>query len=148
MEIFLPKENKDSETGGPKEWEAISHTSSTQKEAIASFEKYISKLSERLKEVDKDVSEKEKRNTLLEEKMKEIEKVSGWTFNLVVAGWLGLLFVVIGIIFGYYQFIKDSVKNDDLKFGITQKINEQEKELEKLKICLSASKWLNPKCLE
>lgn len=149
MDIFLPKENNDSKTGEPsKDWEAIAHTSPTHKKAIASFEKYISILSERLKDIDIKTSDADRRRSLLEEKINKIEYISEKTINLVYFGFFALLIVVIGIGYGYWQFIKDSVRNDDLKYGISERIIDQENEVKMLKLCLSSNKWLNPKCFD
>lgn len=149
-EIHLPN----SDTGGKNTldtWGVVSDSAKTQKQAIENFQEYLSRLSKKTKEIDEKVQEIDQ----LKEEIIKIKqeagdslKITHDTRGLVFFGWFALVFVVIGIAFGYWMFVKDSVKNDDLKFGITQKISEQEKELEKLKVCLLGSKWLNPKCLE
>lgn len=153
MEILLPKSN----TGGDEskdqtEWEAIGHSSSaTQKEQIKLFGDYLSKLSAKTKYLDEKVQE-------IESLKKDIEKIKGEandslnitrdTRGLAFFGFFALLLVVIGIAYGYWEFISTSSKNDDYRFSLSERLNNNENQIKLLKECLDISKWLNPKCLE
>lgn len=149
MEIFLPKSDATDQTGDPKsEWESVEHASKTQREAIFSFETYISKLSERLREIHIKTSETEKRYSLVEEKVNKTDKTSDRIMSLVIFGFFALLIVVIGIAYGYWQFIFTASKNEDYKYGLSEKINNNLNEIKNLKLCLDSNKWLNPKCFE
>jgi len=156
MSIFLPKPNTDDQTGGPKtEWESVEHISTTQRKDIIAFETYISKLSERLKKIDIDTSNSERKYFLMEERVDKIgktvektEKTSDKIINLVFFGFFALVFVVLGIGYGYWQFIFTASKNEDYKYGLSEKINNNQNEIKNLKFCLGNNKWLNPKCFE
>lgn len=151
MKIFLPK----SSTGGDEnkdktEWEAIGHSSSaTQKEQIKLFESYLSKLSTKTKEIDDKVQEIES----LKKDIKDIKNEANDSLNitrdtrgLAFFGFFALLLVVIGIAYGYWEFIFTSAKNDDYKFSLSERLNNNENQIKNLKLCLDSSKWLNPKC--
>jgi len=153
MEIFLPKT---STGGGEKkdgaEWEAIAHSSSaTQKEQINSFQIYLSKLSAKTKEIDGKVQEIENLKVDIGKIKKEADyslKITGDTRGLVFFGFFALVFVVIGIAYGYWQFVFTASKNEDYRYGLSEKINNTEDQIKTLKLCLNSSKWLNPKCFE
>lgn len=121
MEIFLPKQaDGNSQTGAPKsEWEVIEHASHTQREAIVAFETYLSKLSQKLKDISVEGSELGKRVDIIDKTVSKIEKLSEITFNLVVVGFVALIVVVIigfgGFLFGYLQLVNDTVAKDDYK---------------------------------
>jgi len=153
LEIFLPKIS----TGGDEkkdkaEWEAIAHSSSaTQREQINLFEIYLSKLSAKTKEIDDKVQEIENLKININKVKDEANdslKTTRNTQGLVFFGFFALVFVVIGIGYGYWQFIFTASKNEDYKYGLSEKINNNQNEMKNLKFCLGNNKWLNPKCFE
>lgn len=152
MEIFLPKSDTGGDEKTKQEWEAIAHSSTaTQKEQINAFEVYLSKLSKKTKEIDDKIQEIENVKIDIQKIRKGADdslKITRDTRGLVFFGFLALVLVVIGIAFGYWQFIFTASKNEDYKYGLSEKINNNLNEIKKLKLCLDSNKWLNPKCLE
>ncbi len=147
MEINIPK---NSETGGhPKNsWETVNHPSfMTQKEQIHLFGEYFSALSKKTKEIDEKIISFNLFKQETENKVTETLKTIKDTHALVFFGFFALVFVILGIAYGYWQFVFTSSKNEDYRYGLSDKINTQEKEIQSLKNCLAISKWLNPKCL-
>lgn len=148
MDIHIPK---NSETGGQnnQNWNVVNNTSSmTQREQLRLFEEYLSAISKKTKELDEKIQDFTLFKNQTEDKVRETLKVTNNTNSLVYFGFFALVFVVLGIAYGYWQFIFTSSKNEDYRYGISEKINSQKQEIENLKNCLSFSKWLNPKCLQ
>lgn len=151
MEIYLPKTDTDSsKTGGDDTgWESIAHTSQTQKEAIVAFEKYLSILSERLRKIDIEASESEKRSSDTEKRIdkidkgvERIEKISDKTTNLVIFGFFVLLLMVAGMIFAYWQFTYLDRKDTGQKIMENKiKMIELESQSEIFKNCLKSGGW-------
>lgn len=141
MAIFLPKSDTDASKTGGSEWETIEHTSQTQREAIVAFETYLSKLSEKIKNIDKDVSDYKKIASSINEDVEKTKTVSEKTRDLVIFGFFVLLLMVIAIIFSYIEFIYSGSKNDDYKYNLSQQVNNQENEIDMLKLCLKAGGW-------
>ena len=52
---------------------------------------------------------------------------------LMMFGLFIMLLMVVGLVFGYWQYIYDSVRRDDYKYGFFEKINNQNQEILKLK---------------
>lgn len=148
MDIFIPK---NSDTGGKntESWDTKDYLSGgTQKEQLKTMVEYFSALSKKTKELDDSIIafslfEKETKETV-----KKILSTTNNTQSLVFFGFSALVFVVIGIAYGYWEFVSSSTKNDDYKYNILNKIETQGYKIESLKECLLISKWLNPKCLD
>lgn len=85
---------------------------------------------------------------LLEKNAERAVKNSENTQNFVVYGFIALIFMVISLVFSYIEFVYSGSKNEDYKYGLSEKINNNLNEIKKLKLCLDSNKWLNPKCLE
>lgn len=149
MAIFLPKSDTDtdaSKTGG-SEWEAIEHTSQTQREAIGAFETYLSKLSEKIKNIDGDVVDYKKIASLISEDVEKTKINSEKTLNIVFFGFFVLLLMVAAMILAYWQFIYLDGKDTNTQI-MENKIQmiELEKNSEIFKNCLKLGGW--SKCFD
>jgi hypothetical protein len=142
MAIFLPKSDTDTSKTGGSEWEAIEHTSQTQREAIGAFEIYLSKLSEKIKNIDKDVSDYKRIASLISEDVEKTKTVSEKTRDLVIFGFFVLLLMVAGMVLTYWQFIYLDNK-DTNKQILDNKLQmiEMEKNSEIFKNCLKLGGW-------
>lgn len=67
---------------------------------------------------------------------------------ILLAAVLVLMFMLASLIYGYWQFVYDSSRNDDYRYGLSQSINDQktqiellQNELSSLKKCLAAGGW-------
>ncbi|MEI6352502.1 MAG: hypothetical protein WCO35_01020 [Candidatus Nomurabacteria bacterium] len=80
------------------------------------------------------------------------EKISKDAYNLTLFGFLVLLVMVAGLILSGYSIVQQSSHNENdynnKIFEYDSKISKNENDIKNLKICLSISKWLNPKCLD
>jgi hypothetical protein len=142
MEIYLPE----SGTGGnEKDWQPHTHIfSATQKQQINTLVEYQAILSKKLKEIDEKVVELYLLKEDILNSKKDAESTLKKTKNteaLVIFGFFALLLVVIGIGYGYWQFVFDSSKNDDYRYGLSDKIKDQSNEFKDLKECLKLGGW-------
>ncbi len=142
MDILLPK----SSTGGNEDnWQTVEHSfTTTQKEQIKSYAEYISLLGTKTREIEGKVAEiyllKDDILKSKKDAQEALDKIKD-THALVIFGFFALLLVVIGICYGYWQFVFDSSRNEDYRYGVMQKINDQNKDLENLKKCLKGGGW-------
>jgi len=142
MAIFLPKSDTDTSKTGGSEWETIEHTSQTQREAIVAFETYLSKLSEKIKNIDKDVIDYKKIASLINEDVEKTKTVSEKTRDLVIFGFFVLLLMVAGMLLAYWQFTY--LDNKDTNKQIMEnkiQMMELEKDSEIFKNCLKLGGW-------
>ena len=145
MEIYSPK---NSETGGEvsvDNWETvhIDENSLTKKNALSTFQQYFelfSDLSLRTKEIGFKLTKDSKRIDLAEKKTNRILKETNRVATLVYVGFIALLIVVIGIAFGYWEFIYTSNINN-YRPNVLEKIDKNTSDLEKLKTCLKEGGW-------
>ncbi len=68
--------------------------------------------------------------------------------NIIYLGFIVIIFMVVGIVFSYIEFVYSGSRNDDYKYNLSEKVFNQETNIKILKNCLNISKWLNPKCFE
>ena len=80
----------------------------------------------------------------LEELKKKIKDAQDLMHLVVIV----LLVMVGAMVFSYIEFVYSGSRNDDYKYSLLEKVNNNENSLKMLKICLASSKWLNPKCFE
>lgn len=80
--------------------------------------------------------------------VKETFDIAKDTRSLVVFGFFALLIVVIGIAYGYWQFIYTASRNDDYRYKVSEKIfqnssdiSEVKNGLKELKNCLRLGGW-------
>jgi hypothetical protein len=145
MEIYLPKSNTDSsQTGGSSKWEATERGSQTQRQALVTFEMYLSKLSAKTKEIDEKVQEIENIKTKANNLLKRVKSME----YLLIFGFLVLSVMVAGVVISYVEFVYSGSKNDDYKYNLSEKVNNNNNSIKMLKNCLDSNRWLNPKCLE
>jgi len=146
MKILLPKS---SNTG---KWEEISHSSSgTQKEQLHLYGTYLSKLSIKNQEIEEKVEEiSVLKDEILKTKKDAADslRITRDTRGLVYFGFFALIFVVIGIAFGYFEFVSTSALNNTDKSDLSKQFAKNQMEIINLKSCLDISRWLNPKCLQ
>lgn len=90
----------------------------------------------------------------LQEKAEYSLKLSKDAVNLVVVGFIALVIVVMGIGYGYWQFIYDNSRNEDYRYNVQEKLNKNtndfdnlKKDFNSFKNCLKSGGWngcLNP----
>lgn len=61
--------------------------------------------------------------------------------NITYLGLIIIIFMVFGLVFGYIEFVYSGSKNDDYKYNLSQQVNNQENEIDMLKLCLKAGGW-------
>ena len=61
--------------------------------------------------------------------------------NITYLGLIIIIFMVLGLVFGYIEFVYSGSKNDDYKYNLSQQVNNQENEINMLKLCLKAGGW-------
>lgn len=103
--------------------------SATQKELVGIYGKHLESLSERTKEIDGKIFTEEKRSDDLKKEITKTSKDNKRIETLVYVGFLALLFVVIGVVAGYWVYVFESVQKDDYKYGFSEKINSQNQEI-------------------
>src|SRR3989344_2017849 len=80
--------------------------------------------------------------------VKESLELSKNTFSLVIFGFFALLVIVIGVAFGYWEFVYTASKNEDYRYNISEKINKNtydivdiKRDLDNFKNCLKSGGW-------
>jgi len=68
--------------------------------------------------------------------------------NITYLGFIVLIFMLMGLVFVYIEFVYSGSKNDDYKYDLSRKLSDSENEIKILKICLNTSGWLNPQCFK
>lgn len=145
MEIFLPKTVTGGEEKDKTEWEAIAHSSSaTQRDQINLFASYFSILSAKTKEIDDKVREIDGVKNEASKTLERLNSVQG----IVFYGFVVMVFMLAALIFAYIEFVYSGSKNDDYKYGLSERVINSENDIKSLKKCLSASRWLSPLCLD
>lgn len=150
--FFLKKEK--SVTSDKTEFFSKTSADSGMSEAIP-LEVQTNDLVKELQTLKEEISEKLnifkeviKNIELLEKNAERAVKKSENAQNFVVYGFIALIFVVAGLVFSYIEFVYSGSKNDDYKYNLSEKINNNLNEIKNLKLCLDSNKWLNPKCFE
>lgn len=129
MSLLIPN---NSDTGGNIEerWTMMEISkSATQKELVEIYGKSLESLSERTKEIDGKILVEEKRFNDLKKEIDKAAKENNRIGTLVYVGFLALLFVVIGVVAGYWIYVFDSTRKDDYKYGFSEKMNSQNQEI-------------------
>ena len=140
-------DTENSETGSPEHgWEYVQEIPKTQREAIVALESHLSRISEKTKSSDLRLSEYLKIASSAEQKVKETLEEVEKTKSMVYLGFWALSIIVIGITFSYIEFVYSGSKNDDYKYNLSEKVNNNESEIKILKMCLASNQWFNPKC--
>ena len=84
----------------------------------------------------------------LKDKAEYSLKLSKDAIDLVIIGFIALVIVVIGIGYGFWQFIYTASKNDDYRYNISEKINRNTQDIydikkaeDNFKNCLKNGGW-------
>ncbi|MDO8565820.1 MAG: hypothetical protein Q7S04_01370 [Candidatus Moranbacteria bacterium] len=153
MSLLIPN---NSDTGGNVEerWAIMEISkSATQKELVEMYGKHLESLSERTKEIDGKILTAEKRFDDLKKEIDRAGKDNDRISGLVYVGFIALLIVVIGLAFGYVEYIYggailDSyrldlgVKTESNSFSI-QKLNNKVEILDSISTCQKYKKYWN-----
>ena len=86
--------------------------------------KELRTLKDDLLEKQKSFNEIMKNVESLEKKCRKSSKNSENAHNLVVYGFIVLIFVVVGLVFSSIEFVYSGSKNDDYKYNLSEKSNK------------------------
>lgn len=76
------------------------------------------------------------------------EKIIGRIETITYLGFFIIILMLLAIIASYFEFVYSGIKNDDYKYSLSERVNNNENSLRMLKNCLDSSEWLNPKCFK
>jgi hypothetical protein len=129
MNIFSWLKNLNKQNGSKDDYAKFSSTNTTVDVQAIGFEVVgpttQNKTQNFYDEFLKIKKEVEKSKGDLQTAVKKIEYID----HLTHYGFVALILVVAGLVFGYWQFVFDSVRKDDYKYGFTEKINSQNQEI-------------------
>ncbi|NTW75417.1 MAG: hypothetical protein HGB34_00735 [Candidatus Moranbacteria bacterium] len=159
MYIIL-QPNNDSETGQPQPWSPVEvDSNSTQKTLINISLQTLEVLSKKAQELEVKISQDNEKLEKIRKSSINIAKENDRIASLVYVGFIALVVVVAGLVYGYFQYVSaDAIKyrydvakiealqavdkdnSDGMKSDINR-INKSIEDLNAIKACLKGRKY-------